>query len=48
MAKSKKGTSNKGTKKRKAIPMAILNELKIGLALRGYSTMAQKDKMSIR
>ena len=48
MAKSKKGTSKKGTKKRKAIPMAILNELKIGLALRGYSTMAQKDKMSIR
>ena len=36
------------TKKRKALPVAILNELKIALALRGYSTMSQKDPMSVR
>ena len=28
--------------------MSVLNELKIGLAMRGYSTMSEKDKMSIR
>ena len=28
--------------------MSVLNEIKIGLAMRGYPTMAEKDKMSIR
>ena len=44
----KMSTKKKAKKKRKPVPVSVLNEIKIGLAMRGYSTMAEKDKMSIR
>ena len=35
-------------KKQKPVPVAVINELKTAVALRGYSGMTQVDPMSIR
>ena len=37
-----------GRKKKKLIPAAVLNELKICVGLCGYSNMCQRDAMTVR
>ena len=41
-------TPIKKVKKRKPVPVAVINELKIALVLRGYSSMTEQGPMSVR